>query len=243
MSNAHRSPRKQTSGSASANAASSAKLPPSGVPFGHLPAFLPGSASLIEQLDRRIMIVLRDGRHLVGVLRSLDQFSNMVLEDTAERRVLNVKVRVKSKGGDGHGDEGLMKSTRSGNGNSNKSKGEVRTICYYTDIQLGLYLVRGDSMVLLGEVEVDSKDGENSKEEEANMDDASRTNMMGSGLLGGSEKNEAEEQKKYRKEVSLEEFEALVERHEGGDVGDGGGDDGEGAVEQLTWEFDTDLYV
>ena len=42
-------------------------VPMSGVPFGYIPAFLPGSASLVEQLDRRIMIVLRDGRHLVGV--------------------------------------------------------------------------------------------------------------------------------------------------------------------------------
>ncbi len=42
-------------------------VPMSGVPFGYVPAFLPGSASLVEQLDRRIMVVLRDGRHLVGV--------------------------------------------------------------------------------------------------------------------------------------------------------------------------------
>lgn len=45
-------------------------VPMSGVPFGYIPAFLPGSASLVEQLDRRIMIVLRDGRHLVGVSSS-----------------------------------------------------------------------------------------------------------------------------------------------------------------------------
>ena len=42
-------------------------IPMSGIPLGSVPAFLPGSASLVEQLDRRIMIVLRDGRHLVGV--------------------------------------------------------------------------------------------------------------------------------------------------------------------------------
>ena len=30
-------------------------------------------------------VVLRDGRHLVGVMRSYDQFSNIVLEDTHER--------------------------------------------------------------------------------------------------------------------------------------------------------------
>ena len=41
--------------------------PTTGVPFGHVPAYLPGSSSLVEELDKRIMIVLRDGRHLVGV--------------------------------------------------------------------------------------------------------------------------------------------------------------------------------
>jgi U6 snRNA-associated Sm-like protein LSm1 len=33
----------------------------------------------VEQLDKRLLVVLRDGRHLVGVMRSFDQFSNMVL--------------------------------------------------------------------------------------------------------------------------------------------------------------------
>ena len=42
-------------------------LPASGIPYGHVPSFLPGSASLVEQLDRRLLIVLRDGRHLIGV--------------------------------------------------------------------------------------------------------------------------------------------------------------------------------
>lgn len=32
-----------------------------------------------------LKVVLRDGRHLVGVMRSYDQFSNIVLEDTHER--------------------------------------------------------------------------------------------------------------------------------------------------------------
>lgn len=39
----------------------------SGVPFGHVPAYLPGSSSLVEELDQRILIVLRDGKHLIGV--------------------------------------------------------------------------------------------------------------------------------------------------------------------------------
>mmetsp|Transcript_25508 Transcript_25508/g.57238 ORF Transcript_25508/g.57238 Transcript_25508/m.57238 type:complete len:88 (-) Transcript_25508:527-790(-) len=39
---------------------------------------LPGAASLVEELDKRLLVVLRDGRNLVGVMRSFDQFSNMV---------------------------------------------------------------------------------------------------------------------------------------------------------------------
>lgn len=39
----------------------------SGVPHGHVPAFLPGSASLVEELDQDVMIVLRDGKHIIGV--------------------------------------------------------------------------------------------------------------------------------------------------------------------------------
>lgn len=39
----------------------------SGVPFGYVPAYLPGSASLVEELNQKVMLVLRDGKHLVGV--------------------------------------------------------------------------------------------------------------------------------------------------------------------------------
>ena len=35
--------------------------------------FLPGTASLIESLDRKVTVVLRDGRNLVGIFRSFDQ--------------------------------------------------------------------------------------------------------------------------------------------------------------------------
>ena len=59
-------------------------------------------------------IVLRDGRHLVGTMRCFDQFSNVVMEDTYERHVV----------------DGL-----------------------YGDIPLGLYMIRGDSIVLAGELD------------------------------------------------------------------------------------------
>ena len=49
---------------------------------------IPGTASLVEELDKRLLVVLVDGRMLVGVLRSFDQFSNIVLEETVEKIVV-----------------------------------------------------------------------------------------------------------------------------------------------------------
>jgi len=36
--------------------------------------FLPGTASLVDEVDKRILVVLQDGRKLWGVLRSFDQY-------------------------------------------------------------------------------------------------------------------------------------------------------------------------
>jgi U6 snRNA-associated Sm-like protein LSm1 len=58
--------------------------------------------------------VLRDGTHLVGILRSFDQFSNIVLESAVERRFLGKQS---------------------------------------FDIPLGLFILRGDNIVLLGAVD------------------------------------------------------------------------------------------
>ena len=48
-------------------------------------SYLPGAASLLEQLDKRISIILRDGRNLVGILRSFDQYMNLTIENSCER--------------------------------------------------------------------------------------------------------------------------------------------------------------
>ncbi|KAJ1445394.1 hypothetical protein M885DRAFT_550059 [Pelagophyceae sp. CCMP2097] len=82
---------------------------------------LPAAASLVDQLDRKVMVVLLDGRHLVGIMRSVDQFSNVVLENTFERRTI-----LPADGPPAYG-----------------------------DFPLGLFLVRGDAVVLLGEVSED----------------------------------------------------------------------------------------
>ena len=61
-------------------------------------------ASLVENIDKRLLVALRDGSHIIGTLRSFDQFANIVLEHAVERIIV-----------------GRM----------------------YSDIPLGLYIVRG----------------------------------------------------------------------------------------------------
>lgn len=52
----------------------------------NLSAFkLPGAASLYEQLDKLVLVCLRDGRNFFGWLRSFDQYANLVLDNTVER--------------------------------------------------------------------------------------------------------------------------------------------------------------
>jgi U6 snRNA-associated Sm-like protein LSm1 len=52
-----------------------------------LEKYLPGAASIGEHLDARLLITMRDGRNIIGTLRSFDQFMNLVLESTIERVV------------------------------------------------------------------------------------------------------------------------------------------------------------
>lgn len=37
------------------------------------------TAHLLNEIDKKLMILLRDGRTLIGYLRSVDQFANLVL--------------------------------------------------------------------------------------------------------------------------------------------------------------------
>ncbi|KAN0078254.1 Like-Sm (LSM) domain containing protein [Tylopilus felleus] len=72
-------------------------------------------ASLQGYVDRRVLLVLQDGRAIVGVLAGFDQKSNVVLSESKER-VYTM-------------DEGVE------------------------EIPLGLYLVKGDMIALIGEID------------------------------------------------------------------------------------------
>ncbi|KAF3632688.1 U6 snRNA-associated Sm-like protein LSm1, partial [Capsicum annuum] len=77
------------------------------------------STSLASYLDKKLLVLLRDGRKLLGILRSFDQFANAVLESACERAIV----------------------------------GDL-----YCDIPLGLYIIRGENVVLIGELDVDKEE-------------------------------------------------------------------------------------
>ncbi|KNZ56160.1 hypothetical protein VP01_2480g1 [Puccinia sorghi] len=97
--------------------------------------------------SQKILVSLRDGKKLIGVLRSYDQFANLVLQDTIERIYVGID-------SEGTAEEESNHSTRSTSDKAKKKtankKGDM--ICKYTDVWRGIYLVRGENVVLIGEI-------------------------------------------------------------------------------------------
>uniref|UniRef100_A0A3B3RAM3 U6 snRNA-associated Sm-like protein LSm1 n=1 Tax=Paramormyrops kingsleyae TaxID=1676925 RepID=A0A3B3RAM3_9TELE len=74
--------------------------------------------SLVLRCREKHLVLLRDGRTLIGFLRSIDQFANLVLHQTVER------IHVGKK---------------------------------YGDIPRGIFIVRGENVVLLGEIDLEKE--------------------------------------------------------------------------------------
>ncbi|KAI5646053.1 LSM domain-containing protein [Phthorimaea operculella] len=91
---------------------------------------LAGTAHLLDELDKKLMVLLRDGRTLIGYLRCVDQFANLVLHKTIER---------------------------------------IHVGKEYGDIPRGIFIVRGENVVLLGEI--DKEKEENLPLTEVSVDD------------------------------------------------------------------------
>lgn len=45
--------------------------------------------SLEEELDKKVLVILRDGKKLIGMLRTFDQFGNLMLERCFQQIVVN----------------------------------------------------------------------------------------------------------------------------------------------------------
>ncbi|EOD07015.1 hypothetical protein EMIHUDRAFT_440765 [Emiliania huxleyi CCMP1516] len=93
-------------------------MPSSGANVDVMALNLTGTASLAEELDKKLMVVLRDGRKIIGTLRTFDQFSNVVLEHALERVIVGKR---------------------------------------FADVPLGLYVIRGENVVLLGQIDDDKE--------------------------------------------------------------------------------------
>ncbi|KAK3946326.1 U6 snRNA-associated Sm-like protein LSm1 [Diplogelasinospora grovesii] len=87
------------------------------------------AAQLLDLTDKKLMVALRDGRKLLGILRSWDQYANLVLQSTKERIYVPP-----------------------GPKNPNPNRG------LYADIERGVFLVRGENVLLLGEIDLDKDD-------------------------------------------------------------------------------------
>ncbi|KAI5308988.1 SM-like, degradation of cytoplasmic mRNAs and positively regulates transcription initiation [Ascosphaera atra] len=83
------------------------------------PQMFTTAAQLLNLTDKKLVLSLRDGKKLVGILRSWDQFANLVFQDTVER-------------------------IYAGN--------------LYAEQKRGIYIVRGENVLLLGEIDLDKDD-------------------------------------------------------------------------------------
>ncbi|TKX24062.1 U6 snRNA-associated Sm-like protein LSm1 [Elsinoe australis] len=83
------------------------------------PQMFTTAAQLLDLTDKKITAVLRDGKKFIGVLRSWDQFGNIVLESTVERIYGGQK---------------------------------------YAEVPRGLFVIRGENVLLLGEIDLDKDD-------------------------------------------------------------------------------------
>ncbi|KAM0614035.1 hypothetical protein D7B24_000908 [Verticillium nonalfalfae] len=125
------------------------------------PQMFTTAAQLLDLTDKKLMVALRDGRKLIGVLRSWDQFAeetplvcqrtdpdrprnaaNLVLQNTVERVFAPHPSPPRS------GD-----ATATTPSPDQQPRGGL-----YADIKRGVFLVRGENVLLLGEIDLDKDD-------------------------------------------------------------------------------------
>ena len=125
------------------------------------------AAQLLDLTDKKLLLVMRDGRKLLGVLRSWDQFANLVLTSTVERYFATTTATAPSS-------HNLNSTSSTSSSQSSSSPSEPpsnnHTTAHptqhkspkqrhlYCDVPRGTYLVRGENVLLLGEVDLDRDD-------------------------------------------------------------------------------------
>ncbi|KIW22245.1 uncharacterized protein PV07_12151 [Cladophialophora immunda] len=131
--------------------------PPQGAPQLP-PQMFTTAAQLLDLTDKKLLLVLRDGRKIFGVLRSWDQFANLVLTETKERYFVSVPSPASTGPADPQSQPRQTQPTRN----------------LYCDIPRGTFLVRGENVLLLGEVDLDKEDDPPPGYEEGDVEEVFR---------------------------------------------------------------------
>ncbi|ODQ66476.1 Sm-like ribonucleo protein, partial [Nadsonia fulvescens var. elongata DSM 6958] len=84
------------------------------------------AAALLGSVDKKVVVALRDGRKLFGILRSFDQYANLVLQDAYEYLYV-------------------------------PQFGDLETAVYGKQSR-GVYIIRGENVQLMGEINLDLDD-------------------------------------------------------------------------------------
>lgn len=107
----------------------------------------PPGMGLVEELDKVLLVQLRDGRKLIGIMRSFDQFANIVLEGTCKLVAVFAMAT-------GVLPPGVMVLILSHVLMLADARERIMVGNQFGEVPLGLHLVRGENVVLLGEVDL-----------------------------------------------------------------------------------------
>ena len=106
-------------------------------------SYLPGTASLLEELDKRLLVLLRDGRTLIGYLRSVDQVSELRANETTRQGQSTER---------GHTTKGVLHagfplSLQFANLVLHRCIERIHVGKDFGDIPRGIFVVRGENVV------------------------------------------------------------------------------------------------
>jgi U6 snRNA-associated Sm-like protein LSm1 len=106
------------------------------------------STSLAAYLDKKLLVLLRDGRKLMGLLRSFDQFGTCLSLLHRKSKVFEMVLRNVS----------FVFGFLEANAVLEEAYERVIVGDLYCDIPLGLYIIRGENVVLIGELDVEKEE-------------------------------------------------------------------------------------
>ncbi|CAI8494502.1 unnamed protein product [Hanseniaspora opuntiae] len=105
------------------------------------------TAALVASVDRKVMVTVKTGQIYFGILRTYDHFANLTLEFVTERIYLSRD--------DLENPDSFEPTFNLSAREHNKPNKHFE---YYAERPVGCYLIRGENVVFIGEVDIDKED-------------------------------------------------------------------------------------